>query len=399
MILVDRWNLAQQQDSTSNNVTTPNPSQPPRTFLTLQLVGVVVTGVVLSLWMISSYRNSPTHFRLSGATMGTQYSITYHYRDRGKDSDNVQISQIDRFKPSALKLRVENLLTEFNRYFSTYIEDSQISIFNRLSSSEPMVVHADFITMIQRAQHWYELSGGAYDPTVSPLIDLWGFGAGGSPRTSPPESTQVQNILKQTGFDKLVVDPVGSALQKTIPELQLNLSSIAKGYAVDKLSELLDQLGIEDYLVEIGGELRARGTNERDVLWSVGIETPTQNSLGSVIKTVQLEQMSIASSGSYRNAFRYQDKNYSHIINPSTGHPVEHQTVAVTVMAQQCVDADGLATALLVMGAQQGQQLATQHDMAAMFVEISADSSPEQPAFHITTTAAWDQLMVAEPSE
>lgn len=356
--------------------------------LKLQATAAVVLGLVLSVWMVASYRKSPSHFRLTGSTMGTEYSITYHH-----GSAQGVASMDEAIRPQALKLVVDEMLAEFNSYLSTYIEDSQISRFNEQRGLQPMVVHGDLLSITQQAYELFVMSEGAYDPTISPLIDLWGFGAGSPPRTSPPKPKEVRAAQQLSGFAKLRIDASRSTLQKTIPELQLNLSSIAKGFAVDKLAELMAARGILNYLVEIGGDLRAQGTNERGARWSIGIETPTTHTLGSAIRTLHLDQMSLASSGSYRNAFRHEDQQYSHIIDPVTGYPVQHHTVAVTVMAENCVTADGLATVLLILGLERGMALAVQHDMAALFIHnLAADAPDASPQFQISTTPAWDGL-------
>lgn len=334
--------------------------------------------------------------------MGTEYSITYHHGDTqgmddGADSANSVDGIDDPKHPQALKLAVDEMLVEFNNYLSTYVADSQISRFNRQRELQPMVVHRDLLSITQQAYELFVISEGVYDPTISPLIDLWGFGAGAPPRTSPPELKAIRAAQQVSGFAKLRIDASQSTLQKTIPELQLNLSSIAKGFAVDKLAQLLEARGITNYLAEIGGDLRAQGTNERGVRWSIGIETPTTHTLGSTIKTLHLDQMSLASSGSYRNAFRHEDQQYSHIIDPVSGYPVQHHTVAVTVMAERCVTADGLATVLLILGRERGMALAAQHDMAALFIDHLGAHSPDQsPEFKVTTTPAWDRLTAAQ---
>lgn len=363
----------------------PHPNKP-------SIAAFILTAVALSVWMVSGYLKSPTHFMITGSTMGTQYSIKYHLQNHDHHNHNSD----HQLQPHQLKKAVESTLQQLNHILSTYDPQSEISRWNTWLSRSPMVVDYHLIKITSMAKQIHAFSNGAYDPTIGTLIDLWGFGSQPN-QLAPPEPDQIEAARMQVGFDHLVIDKIHSTLQKSIPTLQLNLSSIAKGYAVDQLAELIDHRGGQDYLVEIGGELKAKGTNETGQHWTIGIEDPSTHLLGGTLKTLHLDHMSLASSGSYRNAFRYNNKNYSHIIDPSTGYPIDHNTVAVTVMSQWCVEADGLATALMTLGSDQGLKLAEHHSIAALFID---QPSHKDDRAIISTTQAWDkaQSLTHSPS-
>lgn len=325
-------------------------------------VSLMILGAVL-LKIIFEQGNQ----KITGTTMGTTYSVKYLSDKRG-------------LTPEVLKPQIDKLLSEFNQDLSTYIPNSQISKFRRHKSLQPFAISEDFFKITLAAKSIYDLSGGFYDPTIAPLIEAWGFGRKTS--DEPPPKKKIASLLEKTGFDKITLDQEQKALRKKIPQVSLNLSSIAKGYAVDLVAKWLEDRGIEHFLLEIGGEITARGLNDGEK-WLIGIETPDPDQRGSVIRYVTLAGKSLASSGSYRNYFKFQGESYSHIINPKTGYPVKHSTVSVTVMADSCLKADGLATALLVLGTERGRKKANQLGIAAAFIDRLPQEHLQQEPFFL----------------
>jgi thiamine biosynthesis lipoprotein len=241
-----------------------------------------------------------------------------------------------------------------------YDPASEISIFNQQPTGTAMKISPDFHAVLKTAAHLYRLTDGAWDGTVKPLVDLWGFGTQkGSGRV--PETGRIARALANTGFKHIEISP-GHRIQKH-RAVTLDLGSIAKGYGVDAVAQLFVSSGITDLLVEIGGELYGSGTNKRGKPWSVGISRPDKRYANqSLYKIIRLENQAIATSGTYRNFFEMDQKTFAHIIDPRTGFPVDNNIVSASVIAQDCTLADGLATALMVMDVQKGIDLVNRLD-------------------------------------
>jgi thiamine biosynthesis lipoprotein len=280
----------------------------------------------------------------SGMTMGTTYQVKIA---------NVELSDK---QMQSIRTQVDSALKEVNRQMSTYDPASEISRFNNYEETEPFEVSNEFANVVKKALHIYESSDHAFDITVSPLVNLWGFGADG-PRITPPAKREVGTILNTIGSHHLEIVNDWS-LKKNIPQLQLDLGAIAKGYGVDVVALVLKKNGFNNFMVEIGGEVYAQGEKGGGALWRIGIDTPKLASIpGQDLQAIlTLRDVAIATSGDYRNYFEYNGKVYSHTINPKTGYPVEHNLASVTVIASNCMKADGLATAVMVMGKDAGMQ-------------------------------------------
>ena len=293
---------------------------------------------------------------LAGRTMGTTYSIKYIASDRTPAVDTVRNGVSER-------------LAMINNQMSTYIPDSEISRFN--SSREvgvPFAVSHELAVVVTEAQRISALTEGALDVTIGPLVNLWGFGPEKRPEGDVPDDAALEERRRSVGMDKLEIR--GDALIKKVPELYLDLSAIAKGYGVDVIAEYLASQGIEHYMVDIGGEVRARGKNLNGDPWRIAIEKPAEAvaTKSSVQLVVSLDTMAMATSGSYRNYFEKDGRRYSHTIDPSTGRPIEHSLVSVSVLAEKCMTADGLATGLNVMGAERALALAGRLNIPAYFI-------------------------------
>lgn len=293
--------------------------------------------VILSALIISTAA-AATEYTLTGKTMGTFYRVKF-------------ISSTP-LSPELWQKKTDTRLRQVNDRLSMYRKDSEISRFNATRPHQPFRLSKDFYRVLLECRDIHARTKGAWDGTVKPLVDLWGFGTKGRSQTVPPAEA-IRAAMAKTGFAKLEIKDL--FLTKTAPGITLDLGSIAKGYGVDEIARLFTDAGIRDYLVEIGGELAGAGRNKRGEPWSVGISKPRKNALNTgLYRVITLDNMAIATSGNYRNFFEIKGKTYSHIIDPRTGNPVQNQVVSASVIAETCTRADGLATALMVMDTDQG---------------------------------------------
>jgi thiamine biosynthesis lipoprotein len=309
---------------------------------------------IACLALLQGCGNPPVEVaELSGRTMGTTYSIKLAQAPGAASR-------------GALQQRVEQRLAEIDRQMSTYRTDSDLMRFNRTQSTDWQSVPARLVELIDQANRISGLTDGSYDVTVGPLVNLWGFGSSAS-RTTPPPADEIASALRRTGYRHLAVRRSPPAMRKAVAALEVDLSSIAKGWAVDQLAALLKDAGLGNFLVEIGGELRAVGEKSPGTPWRVAIERPATDRR-AVHRVIALRDMAVASSGDYRNFFEDDGQRYSHTIDPATGRPVRHRLAAVTVFADRCAEADAWATALLALGERRGPQLAAELGLRAMFI-------------------------------
>lgn len=298
--------------------------------------------------------------KLQGPTMGTQYNITYLATDESPSSEQISAGVSER-------------LEQVNQQMSTYRPDSELSQFNQSRSLTSFPVSAPVRTVVKEAIRLNHLTQGALDVTVGPLVNLWGFGPDAQPETIPSDE-QLSALKDSVGIEWLAVTETG--LQKKKPQLYVDLSTIAKGWGVDVLANYLSEQGIENYLVEVGGEIRTRGHNSAGQVWRIAIEKPTVEQ--RVIQTViQAKDMAMATSGDYRNYHEVDGIRYSHIIDPTTGKPIHHKVVSVTVLDKSSMTADGLATGLMVLGAQKGMDVANQHQIPVLMIVKTPDGYQE----------------------
>jgi thiamine biosynthesis lipoprotein len=298
--------------------------------------------VVLGLWLGSNYRyayiNNPARH---GETMGTTYSI--------RITGRVKKDRLD-----VLTRLVDAELKEISRQMSTWDRESEISRFNHFTATDPFAVSADFAKVVERALCFSRATGGAFDPTLQPLLNLWGFGSEAAEHGVPPDDALAAARAK-TGWHKLTVSIAPPTLQKSAPEVSLALGAIAKGYGVDAIAGLLDAEGFTDWFVEIGGEVAVRGLNPEGIAWKIGIQYPDTDWEDDRLQGIlHLSQGAVATSGDYRNYIEKDGIIYSHILDPRTGRAVYSRTASVSVYAANCTDADAAATALFVMGPAEG---------------------------------------------
>ncbi len=282
---------------------------------------------------------------------------------------------------TALQAGIEVELERVNQSMSTYRQDSEISRFNTLAPDTWFPVSADFHAVLSTAMAVGWQSEGAYDVTVAPLVDLWGFGPAGRVGM-PPSEDRISDALENVGQDYLRVDEEGGhRLLKTRP-VSLDFSSIAKGYAVDLVARWLDAQGLDRYLVEVGGEMRLSGMSGRGDLWRVAIERP-ESALRTAEQAISLTDVAIATSGDYRNYFEVDGQRFSHSIDPRRGYPVAHDLVSVTVLDNSAMRADAWATALVVLGHERAMAVATEQGLVAYFIQRRGDAlyNSYSPAF------------------
>ena len=312
--------------------------------------------------ILSACAGEPETFELTGHTMGTGYSVKVV---SGNDAPPLE----------PLARRIAERLATLDDRFSTYRATSEISRFNAQPGLEWFEISRPVLEVLSRGMTISELSDGAFDMTVAPLVARWGFGPDGSPGTIPPQS-EIDALLAATGFEHLEIRDSPPGVRRTRPGVRLDLSAIAKGFAVDRICELLDGAGLTAYTVEIGGEVRTRGLRADGGDWMIGIENQVAAAVtpaDTLHEVVRLRNAAIATSGDYRNYFVHDGKRYSHTLDPKTGWPVSHDLAAVSVVAERAADADALATALMVLGPEQGLQLALREAIAARWMLRTGD--------------------------
>jgi len=326
-----------------------------RTFITLLAVGSVTACA------------RPAHATIRGLTMGTSYTVELA----------APIGDAVRTRLAEL---IEAELAAINQSMSTYDPRSELSAFNRRQDLGWVPASTGLLEVLVNASRISTSTQGAFDVTVGPLVDLWGFGPEYRARRVPNDAA-IEWARESVDYRHVQIDPSAGAIRKRHTRTQVDLCAIAKGYGVDRVAMVLDRQGIHDYLVEIGGELRARGTTAAGRPWQVGIERPVEGKhvLGEI---VALKNRAIATSGTTEDFFEQDGRHYSHIIDPNTARPVDHPPMAVSVVADTTMEADAWATALVVLGAERGYSLAQARGLAVLFVTASG------PTFDVRVTDA-----------
>lgn len=304
-------------------------------------------GLAIAFVIVSYLRSEPSRLHhIMGQTMGT---IVYN------------VKYVDQ-RVEGLEKAISDELVAFNQSLSTYIPTSEIS---RLNASGNFAFESDFfLPVLKKSQEVYSNSGGTFDPSIGPLVQAWGFGPD---RELPKmDSAKVDSLMTTIGFDQIEFDDASISMPSNF---QIDFSAIAKGYAVDVVSELLEANGITDYLVEIGGEVRCRGENDVNKPWSLGIEDPTVSGIQQeAMAIVRLKNKSLATSGNYRNYYEKDGKIVAHIIDPRTGYAARHNLLSASVFAADCMTADAYATAFMVLGQEQSMELIFAYDIDALLI-------------------------------
>jgi len=311
--------------------------------------------------------------------MGTTYHISWV---QGAHSPSTE---------SVLKRDVDALLARVNQSMSTYIPDSELSRLNSAPAGTRIKVSKDLFMLLQHALNIAQITNGSFDPTIGPLVNLWGFGPKKGPRLMPTEA-QIQKAKKSVGYQNIKLWPQSLEVLKERQNMYVDLSASAKGYGVDQVAELLEEKGISNFLVEIGGEMRVKG-RKPDGAWLVAIESPVAGER-SIQKVLKLSDSAIATSGDYRNFFEDQGKRYSHTIDVATGHPIQNLMASVTVIdSKSCMNADAWATAITALGPEQGLAMAKKQGIMAyiIFYRPQADYS----RFDVQWTEGFERLFEA----
>lgn len=311
--------------------------------------------------------------RVSGPTMGTAFNL-------------VAFDPTGRLDKREVLASTNATLTRVNRQMSNWDANSEISRFNAHESTDQVPVSAALAEVMNAAEAVHTASGGRFDTTIGPLIELWGFGApGGSAR---PSEARIADARMLSGHaNALIIGP--NTLRKVQPQAQIYLAAIGKGYAADQVGRTLEAFGVRDYMVEIGGDLYASGLNPDGMPWQIGIENPVEHRR-EAIEVVAVSDLGLASSGDYRNFFRQDGQRFSHIVDPGTGRPVTHDTASATVIAENAMLADAWATAMHTLGRTAGLTLAEELGIAVKFIERSRTNG--STALKTTTSTRFKAL-------
>ena len=298
---------------------------------------------------ILARHNAPAPYqKASGLIFGTMYSVTYQ-------------SKTD------LKSSIDSMLKVFDGSLSPFNDTATISRINR---NERVIADELFATVFRKSMEVSEATGGAFDITVAPLVNAWGFGF---KQGSFPDSMMVDSLLQLTGYEKVSMNEQGE-VTKQDERMMLNCSAIAKGYAVDVIANLLKSKGVKNMMVDIGGEVVVHGKNPKEKKWRIGINKPVDDSLATnqeLERIVEITDAAIATSGNYRNFYYNNGKKYAHTIDPSTGYPVQHSLLSATVVANDCMTADAYATAFMVMGVEKALEMAESNPAIEAFFIFS----------------------------
>lgn len=323
--------------------------------------------------MLGGCGDDPPTAELRGEALGTTFSIQLVVPEAG-------------FDRRTLRDGILESLEDIDRQFSTWRDDSEISRFNASRDTGWQDASADVCRAVARALAISAATGGAFDITVAPLVEAWGFGA--RPAARKPEQGRLRSLQRIVGYENVETDCLQPALRKREPELAIDLSGYAKGLAADVLAQVIEARGLGRYLVEIGGEIRARGHNSRNRPWTIAIEHPLDPD-GEPVALVPVWDGGLATSGDYRNTVEYDGDRYSHILDPRSGRPVANDLTSVTVLADSAADADAYATALLVLGRQEGLTFARQAGLAALLQFRNAGGLEQltTPAFDSRTAS------------
>ena len=298
--------------------------------------GLLVLVSLIFSWSCSSQSKQKVYLHNTGFIYGTIYNLTYESPE-GKD----------------LQLNVDSLLNVLDNSLSTFNKKSVIS---KVNTNEPVVLDSFFVEVFERSIEINKWSDGAFDPTVAPLVNVWGFGFKHKEKVN---QFLIDSILQYTSFDLIKIE--NGNIKKMNDKVMLDFSSIAKGYTVDVVASFLKENGCDNYMVEIGGEIVAKGKSPSGRIWRIGINEPNDNepvNAPELQAIIQLADVGLATSGNYRNFYIEDGKKYAHTIDPKTGYPVQHNLLSATVVANDCMTADALATAFMVMGTQKALNLA-----------------------------------------
>ena len=319
----------------------------------------------------------PMEHRFGGHALGTEYLVKIITDDMLTPEEDEAISRA-----------IMETLEKVDNLMSTYRPDAELYQFNASDSTDFQEISEETYTVFEIAMDVSERSGGAFDFTVGPLVNLWGFGPGGEAETLPPPEEEIEAARERVGYEQIELDPDTPAIRKTRPDVLCDLSGIAKGYATDAVADALEAEGFDRYMVSVAGEMRTRGHNQRDEPWRIAIERPDPGSR-DIHAIVGLVDMTVATSGDYRQFFEHEGQRYSHTIDPNTGWPVRHNLVSASVIHNDNTYADAWATALMVKGPGEGLALAEAEGLDAMLI-----TEVEDGVYEHETTGDFDGYLL-----
>lgn len=296
---------------------------------------------------------------LKGEVFGSYYLVKY----RGK------------LETSELEGKLKVFFEDFNRQFSTYHPHSTISQFNSFRANQPIGVTPQFIELLKLAKKFHEETNGAFDPTLGPVIKLWGFG-GGTQKKVPTE-LEIEEKRKIVGFHFIKWNEEKNTVWKVRDGVQLDVNAFAPGWAADLIGKLLEEEGVEDYMVDISGEILFKGQKSPDAQWVAGIEKPSKEYAQGIQLAFKVKNLALATSGNYRQFYDENNKRFSHIIDPRTGHPVSHSIASVSVISASAASADAWSTALMVLGSE-GLAIAEKHGIKVLILEAKSPGTFEE---------------------
>ncbi|GBU13837.1 thiamine-synthetic flavin transferase lipoprotein [Enterobacterales bacterium] len=320
--------------------------------------------IILSVGLLASCDNVTEKPKntlvIEGKTMGTFYRVS--------------LAGVDNNREAELRQQIEAQLAEDDHQLSTYKDDSVLSRFNQYQGNVPQPISAGMADAIVTSLRIGQKTSGAMDITVGPLVNLWGFGPQKQPVKTPTDA-QIDAARQEIGLQhlKVIQQEDGQYLQKDLPNMYVDLSTVGEGYATDHLARLVEGNGISNYLVSVGGAVVSRGHNAKGNAWQVAIQKPTDKE-NAVQAIVDLQGMGISTSGSYRNYYELDGQRLSHIIDPATGHPITHKLVSATVIAPTALEADGWDTGLMVLGTKKAMALAEKEHLAVYLITKKGDS-------------------------
>ena len=326
---------------------------------------VFVLMLLIPVISFIRYNRNP-YYVINGFTQGTTYRVIYKIP--------FTLTYIVERQYPVLTGTIDTLLAEFDRSLSIYHPGSIISRINR--NEDGVVTDRYFREVFLRAEELTRITEGAFDITVGPLVNAWGFGP---QEGTNPDSLQVDSLLQLVGMDKVRIE--GNSVVKDHPGIRLDVNAIAQGYAVDILAEFLENTGVRNYLVEIGGEIKTRGSKKKGEPWLIGFDKPLDNNLmpGKDLQIIlEVHNISLATSGNYRKFFEQDGIKFAHSIDPKTGYPVRHRLLSVTLTAADCMTADALATACMVSGLEKSIELVKSLESVEAYFVFSDDKGAFQ---------------------
>ena len=340
--------------------------------MTLQLtVRCLRPALLLAFCCLASCTADERPVQMGGAIFGTTWSLTY-------------LDAPEQVNPSEVRSKIDAAFATVNQSMNHYDASSLISAFNALPAQTPIEVDWDFTYVLSAALELTDATRGAYDVSVSALSDLWGFGPEGPKQF--PNTVDIEMTRSQVGVAQLDWESTTRTLSKRGPGLKLDFSSLAKGYAVDLGADALQDLNIPHFMLEVGGEVRVRGSSPRGDRWRIAVERPDAGARGGIQAALAVSDTGIATSGDYRNFFEHEGQRYSHLIDPRTGYPIQHDVVSVTVVHGSAMMADAWATALTVLGSAEAMVLAEERGLAVYLLKRSGDTLE---VFSSTAMAQW----------